>query len=129
MPAEGRALASGVLLKEARSGDWSLDLQTPDGFGPSRESFTVRRRCDGIRCTRDASIGLCYLDHLDMPATVCFRVKPVGKPDAVVSHVRFDERGQETGLYVLPRLSSTLRVGLMFLQTVLMAFTWIRLYV
>ena len=25
-------------------------------------------------------------------------VKPVGKPDAVVPHVRFDERGRETGL-------------------------------
>jgi len=39
---------------------------------------------------------------------VCFRVKPVGKPDAVVPHVRFDERGWETGLYATaPVLDST----------------------
>jgi len=32
------------------------------------------------------------------PSAVCFEVKPVGKPDAVVPHVRFDERGWETEL-------------------------------
>jgi len=40
---------------------------------------------------------------------VCLKVKPVGKPDAVAPHVRFDERGWETGLW-LPRPSSTLLV-------------------
>ena len=35
-------------------------------------------------------------------------VKPVGKPDAVVPHVRFDERGWETELYATaPVLDST----------------------
>ena len=34
-------------------------------------------------------------------------VKSVGKPDAGNRHVRFDERGRETGLLV-PRPSSTL---------------------
>jgi hypothetical protein len=29
---------------------------------------------------------------------VCYEVKPVGKPDAVAPHVRFDERGWETEL-------------------------------
>ena len=29
---------------------------------------------------------------------VCLEVNPVGKPDAVAPHVRFDERGRETGL-------------------------------
>ena len=29
---------------------------------------------------------------------VCLKVKPVGKPDAVAPHVRFDEWGWETGL-------------------------------
>ena len=39
---------------------------------------------------------------------VCFRVKPVGKPDAIVPHVRFDERGWETKLYATaPVLDST----------------------
>ena len=27
---------------------------------------------------------------------VCLTVKPVGKPNAVIGHVRFDERGEET---------------------------------
>jgi len=40
---------------------------------------------------------------------VCFRVKPVGKPDAVAPHVRFDERGRETELYAsAPVLDSTI---------------------
>ena len=44
-----------------------------------------------------------------MLRVVCFRVKPVGKPDAVVPHVRFDERGWETGLYATaPVLDSTI---------------------
>ncbi len=29
--------------------------------------------------------------------SVCFIVKPVGEPDAGNPHVRFDERGEETG--------------------------------
>ena len=38
----------------------------------------------------------------------CLEVKSVGKPDAVAPHVRFDERGWETGLYVTaPVLDST----------------------
>jgi len=41
---------------------------------------------------------------------VSFRVKPVGKPDAAAPHVRFDERGWETGLYATaPVLDSTIR--------------------
>jgi hypothetical protein len=40
---------------------------------------------------------------------VCFKVKSVGKPDAVAPHVRFDERGWETGLYATaPILDSTI---------------------
>ena len=27
---------------------------------------------------------------------MCIEVKPVGKPDALVAHVRFDEQGRET---------------------------------
>ena len=43
-------------------------------------------------------------------SAVCVRVKPVGKPDAVAPHVRFDERGWETGLYATaPILDSTVR--------------------
>jgi len=40
---------------------------------------------------------------------VCLKVKPVGKPDAVAPHVRFDERGWETGLLATaPILDSTI---------------------
>jgi hypothetical protein len=39
---------------------------------------------------------------------VCLKLKPVGKPDAVAPHVRFDERGRETGLNATaPVLDST----------------------
>ena len=39
---------------------------------------------------------------------VCLKVKSVGKPDAVALHVRFDERGWETGLHATaPVLDST----------------------
>jgi hypothetical protein len=45
-------------------------------------------------------------------------VKPVGEPDAVAQHVRFDERGWETGRWPLapsyrahPRLYLLLRAG------------------
>ena len=31
------------------------------------------------------------------PSFVSLAVKPVGKPDALIGHVRFDERGWETG--------------------------------
>ena len=48
-----------------------------------------------------------------MAASVGLEVKPVGEPDAGNLHVRFDERGEETGRWStdpkLPRLSSTLR--------------------
>ena len=41
---------------------------------------------------------------------VCLKVKSVGKPDAVAPHVRFDERGWETGLHATaPVLDSTAR--------------------
>ena len=33
---------------------------------------------------------------MSMPHAVCLMEKPVGKPDAVAPHVRFDERGWET---------------------------------
>ena len=40
---------------------------------------------------------------------VCLKVKPVGKPDAGEPHVRFDERGWETGQYATaPILDSTI---------------------
>jgi hypothetical protein len=37
--------------------------------------------------------------NLKWPSAVCLAVKPVGEPDAGNRHVRFDERGGETGLW------------------------------
>ena len=53
-------------------------------------------------------MAYCYQDQGNMPHGECLKVKPVGKPDAVAPHVRFDERGWETGLYATaPVLDST----------------------
>ena len=50
---------------------------------------------------------------------VCLKVKSVGKPDAVAPHVRFDERGRETGLYATaPVLDSTGQSFLFFKKKV-----------
>ena len=52
---------------------------------------------------------------------MCLRVKSVGKPDAGNRHVRFDERGEETGgcqFGPAPRLSSTLPEQSFFYQRV-----------
>jgi len=40
--------------------------------------------------------GLLRLERLPLTAAVCLTVKPVGEPDALIGHVRFDERGWET---------------------------------
>ena len=68
---------------------------------------------DGTRCkdaARNSSpasmstenLACCVFDACAMVAAVCLTMKPVGKPDAGNPHVRFDERGRETGR---PRLS------------------------
>jgi len=44
----------------------------------------------------------------ERPLAVCCYVKSVGEPDALDTHVRFDERGPETGPYATaPVLDST----------------------
>ncbi len=55
-----------------------------------------------------------------MPPAVCLMEKPVGKPDAVAPHVRFDERGWETGLHATaPILDSTGRPFWIFFHCML----------
>ena len=57
-----------------------------------------------------------------MPPAVCLMVKPVGKPDAGDPHVRFDERGWETGLYATaPILDSS--AHMMFAKVMLSYLT------
>ena len=66
-----------------------MGLQTPKKFGLSRESFTSRR---SLNSAQVVVAGICW----ELLFDVCLKVNPVGKPDAVVPHVRFDEQGQET---------------------------------
>ena len=89
MLVEERALASGVLLKEMRQGDWQYAYKHPTRFELSRESFILRR---SLNLTQVVIAGICWKLLFDM----CLKVNPVGKPDAVAPHVRFDERGWET---------------------------------
>src|SRR5437764_6504391 len=45
--------------------------------------------------------GLSRNTSINWPHVVCLAVKPVGEPDAGDRHVRFDERGWETGRWPL----------------------------
>ena len=93
MLVEERPLTSGALLKEMRRGEWPWP-ETAGKVRNLRRKLYPKAKLDGTRCIRDASIGL--LDQLNLPSCVCLEVNPVGKPDAVAPHVRFDERGWET---------------------------------
>jgi len=86
-----------------------MGLQTPKKFGLSRESFTSRRSLNSAQVVvaRHPKLSLAFVVYLE--------VKPVGKPDAVVPHVRFDERGWETELYATsPVLDSTIRTAIKY---------------
>ena len=63
------------------------------------------------RNAKGAVLGAVARRHVVKIASVGVAVKPVGKPDALTGHVRFDERGRETGRHAvrfryraLPRL-------------------------
>jgi len=86
MPAEERALTSGELSKMARSWWLALSLKTPSRTGAAGDCCVEGRR----RVTYRAEVVRGWL----LP--VCLTVKPVGEPDALIGHVRFDERGWET---------------------------------
>src|SRR6516162_9672356 len=57
---------------------------------PAAPTATASKRCSASweYCT-SAESGWSHVRE--------FAVKPVGKPDALIGHVRFDERGWETG--------------------------------
>ena len=95
-PVEERPLNSGTLLKEMRRGEWPWP-ETAGKVRNLRRKLYPKAKLGSTRCIRDASIGL--LDELNLLSCVCLGVNPVGKPDAVVPHVRFDERGWETELW------------------------------
>jgi len=83
MSAEGRALASGALEKELGSGHWRKS-ENRCGSECSQSSYCRSAKEVSLECRRTV---LCY-----QRAFVGVAVKPVGKPDALVGHVRFDER-------------------------------------
>src|ERR1700679_159452 len=62
-----------------------MSLQTPPGS-------EIRRGDCGAMPRRRGGMDVAHVTTRRMPA-----VKPVGKPDAGNPHVRFDERGGETG--------------------------------
>ena len=65
-----------------------MSLQTPSTTGAVGDCCVEGRRIVTRRV--EAARGLVTL-------LVCLTVKPVGKPNAGNRHVRFDERGWETG--------------------------------
>jgi hypothetical protein len=89
MPAEQRALTSGVLSKMARLkviGDEPGN--TDNDPGPSEKAIRKAKERHPSRRYRLRPVPF---------LSVCLAVKPVGEPDAGDRHVRFDERGWETG--------------------------------
>src|SRR6266566_8711536 len=63
-----------------------MSLRTPSKTGAVRDCCVEGRR-RVITVQKPRAVGL-------LP--VCLTVKPVGEPDALIGHVRFDERGWET---------------------------------
>ena len=87
-----------------------MGLQTPEKIRTFQRKLYLKAKSEGscgTSCGREATGGsrqkeflanLAYYHQgrLWMPPDVCFKVKPVGKPDAGDPQVRFDERGWET---------------------------------
>ena len=65
----------------------ALSLKTPSKAGTIRGCCIEERRSEARRY--DDARGEFLL-------SVCLSVNPVGEPDALIGHVRFDERGWET---------------------------------
>jgi hypothetical protein len=72
----------------------------------AKTSWGIARRRTSFRCHRAAPVtsmkwrlerGGLWLRRPSEPSFVSLAAKPVGKPDAGNPHVRFDERGWETG--------------------------------
>jgi hypothetical protein len=98
MLAEERALTSGALWTEPRIGDWRQP-GTPLSIRTLLKRLYPAAKTDADLVLLGAfAIARCFGSaHQLSVAVVCREVKPVGKPDAGNPHVRFDERGRETG--------------------------------
>ena len=94
MLVEERPLASGVLLKKMRPGEWPWPETTIKGSESSEEALpqgeVVRHK------VQTRGIRRFYLP-IKPPVLRCPEVNPVGKPSAGRPHAVFDERGWETG--------------------------------
>src|SRR6266567_5126481 len=65
-----------------------MSLTTPSKTGTVRGCCVEgRRRVILLTCRPPRAVG-------SLP--VCLSVKPIGEPDVLIGHVRFDERGWET---------------------------------
>ena len=62
-------------------------LKTPSTTGAAGDCCVEGRRRELLTVPKPRAVGL---------LSVCLTVKPVGEPDALIGHVRFDERGWET---------------------------------
>src|SRR5258707_14878859 len=83
-----------------------MSLRTPSKTGAVRDCCVEGRR-RVITVQKPRAVGL-------LP--VCLTMKPVGEPDALIGHVRFDERGWETercrmAQATAPILDSTISTG------------------
>ena len=116
MLAEERALTSGALWTKPRIGDWRQP-GTPLSIRTLLKRLYPAAKTDADLVLLGAfAIARCFgSTHQLSVAVVCREVKPVGKPDAGNPHVRFDERGRETGCCRMaqataPVLDSTARL-------------------
>jgi hypothetical protein len=69
---------------------WFGKVEHPGGLGKAgavRDCCVEGRRRELLTVLKPRAVGL-------LP--VCLTMKPVGEPDALIGHVRFDERGWET---------------------------------
>jgi hypothetical protein len=65
-------------------------------IGDRPENTIEDRRRWRLLCRGAKESCSLYRSRVQLWLSVCLAVKPVGEPDALIGHVRFDERGWET---------------------------------
>ena len=86
---EERGLTFGAFLEETNSPEIGLCLSTPFMTRRSRKELYLPAKTATLSDSRPTRNG----------AAVCWRAKPIGKPDAGNLHVRFDERECGNGVW------------------------------
>ena len=66
-------------------------------IGDKPDNTVEDRNCPRLLCrgTKESN-STCRPPRAVVSLPVCLSVKPIGEPDALIGHVRFDERGWET---------------------------------